>query len=60
MKFCGHQDLVLRRTSDSGLVSNEEPKINYGNFRALLQIRLKCADKDYSVIWKAGLLMCDL
>lgn len=48
IKFCGRQGLALRGTNDSGLISDEEPKINDGNFRALLRMRLKCGDKDLS------------
>ena len=48
IKFCSGQVLELRRTSDWGLISHEESKINNGNFRTLLWIRLKCDDKDLS------------
>ena len=37
IKFCGHEGLASRETSDLGLISNEEPKINDGNFRTLFE-----------------------
>ncbi|KAG5898588.1 hypothetical protein JTB14_016599 [Gonioctena quinquepunctata] len=46
IKFCGHQELALRGTNDSGPVSvtDEEPVTNDGNFRAILRMRMKCGD----------------
>lgn len=48
IKFCGRQGLALRGTNDSGPITNsdEEPKVNDGNFRALLRFKLRSGDRN--------------
>lgn len=48
IKFCGRQSLALRGTNDFGPVkiSDEEPRVNDGNFRALLRLKLRSGDKN--------------
>lgn len=57
IKFCGRQELGFRGTNDSGpiSVSDPEPDINDGNFRALLRMRAKTDTLLKSHLEKSGL-----
>ncbi|XP_050516548.1 zinc finger MYM-type protein 1-like [Diabrotica virgifera virgifera] len=43
--LCGRQGLALRGSRDTGRISEDEPLINDGNFRALLRFRAKNDEK---------------